>query len=181
MKHNSLFAVAAALVAGAAIGGGAIVSQQAMATRTPAKATDSVTIGMLGADGTAVQCTFTGADAQDLIPAGAPTDSTPLVAPEGGSGIITQVTGAAVPPPELDSSNGVVTASVDAATGAMEVVGAGEWTAREGTPEECADLRAAMVGAIASGESLEVTPEGSAPFITGVTGATGVEVEGVTP
>lgn len=181
MKRNSLFGAVAMFVAGAAIGGGAIVSQQAMATNTPATATDSVTIGMVSADGDHVQCTFTGADAAGLIPTEVPAaDELPIEVQAGGEqvfgdAVTGQISGFGVVTtdslPELDGSGDMAAFGVDTATGVMTISGAGEPQPRQGTPEECASLRDGFLSGPPSGgdDRTSVAP-GEGLYIQGSTG-----------
>lgn len=183
MKRNSLFGAAAMFVAGAAIGGGAIVSQQAMATDKPATATDSVTIGMVSTDGDHVQCTFTGAEAAGLIPTEvSAADQLPVEVQAGGEqvfgdAVTGQISGFGVVTtdslPELDGSGEVATFGVDAATGVMTLSGSGESQPRQGTPEECAALRDGFLFGPASGDDARTSvAPGDAPYIQGSTGVT---------
>lgn len=156
MKRNSLFGAAALFVAGAAIGGGAMVSQRAMASETPPVEADSVIFGSIGADGSSVQCTFTGAEAQSLMPSAAPSVDPSSATGESivgyavaEGGYVAETDGTLPPLPD-----GSVTFAVGAMTGeivASAVDGSGspiEMAApREGTPEECAAMLAAFEAA----------------------------------
>jgi len=203
MKRNSLFGAAAIFVAGAAIGGGAIVSQQAMATDTPEAATDSVTIGMVSSDGDAVQCTFTGADAADLMPvdvpgvpsavevgdltvaggSGGPAVMGPTAVAQSGGGSISglgEVSDDLLP--VLDGASGVATIEVDAASGGIALPAGGALQSREGTAEECEALRAEFVnGPVFSSEAMPVGSTENAPFIQGSTGVMPIAGGEVTP
>lgn len=158
MKRNSLFGAAAIFVAGAAIGGGAIVSQQAMATDTPEAATDSVTIGMVSSDGDAVQCTFTGADAADLMPIEipAPEGGTPAIDGQTGMG---SISGAAVAGdgalPEFDGTAGkpveiAVPAGSESVSG-VAVSGDGALPEFDATSGEGSEVVAVESGAVVAG------------------------------
>ncbi len=116
MKRNTLFGAAGLLVAGAAIGAGAVVSQNAMASDGQVETANALTMINIGEDGTAVQCTFTGADAEALMPTlppGIPTDDAAKAEANGqmvvGVANITPVEG---PLPEIDASSGVIVGAV---------------------------------------------------------------------
>lgn len=140
MKLKLLFGTAATLMAGAAIGGGVMISHQAMATSTPSKATESVTIGLLGKDGVGIQCKFSGADAQKLLQEPATADGATAI-PVGSIGAGKSISGVAVAPSEDVASSGVAIA-VEASTGEATMVGAP--TLRDGTPEECAAAQSGL-------------------------------------
>jgi len=152
MKRNTLFGGAALLLAGAAIGGGAMISRTAIADDAPAVETDAVTIGMVGTDGTGFQCTFTGTDAQTLIPPPPPIEASGgsvSGAAIRGTGVIDAADG---PLPVLDASGGVLTVGVAAGSGEVVVSGVDSDGAaiaapeiREGTAEECEQLRSTSV------------------------------------
>lgn len=159
MQRNTLFGGIALLLAGGVIGAGAMISSSAMADEGGTPPANEVTMINVGADGEAVQCTFSGAEADGLfpeLPADAlpvPVGDLPVLAGGSGSGLV-----------EIDPENlpegvemgpavasGVVTVGVDASTGeAIELSGTaleGEVVilsgddARDGTPEECAAMR----------------------------------------
>lgn len=158
MQRNTLFGGIALLLAGGVIGAGAMISSSAMADEGGTPPANEVTMVNIGSDGEAVECTFSGAEADGLFPEmPADAQSIPVgdlpVQAGGGSGLI-----------EIDPANlpegvemgpavasGVVTVGVDAATGeAVEISGTaleGEVVvlsgddARDGTPEECAAMR----------------------------------------
>jgi len=158
MQRNTLFGGIALLLAGGVIGAGAMISSSAMADEGGTPPANEVTMVNIGSDGEAVECTFSGAEADGLFPELA-TEALPIPVGDlpaqagGGSGVI-----------EIDPENlpegvevgpavasGVVTVGVDAATGeAVEISGtaleaevvvlSGD-DARDGTPEECAAMR----------------------------------------
>ena len=173
MKRNTLFGAAALLMAGAAIGGGAVITQNAMADDGQPPVADALTMVNIAADGTALQCTFTGDDIDGLVPVGIPTDDATKIAANAGviqmattegslpeiqmgSGVqvVTgSITSGAVP------ASGVVTVEATPGGGPIEIsatdvdgnlVAAPE--AREGTAEECAAMRA---GALADLQNLQ--------------------------
>ena len=81
MKRNTIFGAAALLVAGAAIGAGSMVSSNAMAETGSPAATSQLKMVTFGTDGKPLECTFSGADAEGLLPAapaGVPADATPV-------------------------------------------------------------------------------------------------------
>lgn len=149
MKRNTIFGAAALLVAGAAIGAGSVVTQSAMAdSATTDPAANTVTVGQLGTDGDGFQCTFTGAEAEALMPT--PADMTAAAAE-----LPVEVTGSFTVDPSNPGPGVQIGEAVVGATGA---VGVGEITPaealpadmlpasgdvtqlREGTPDECAGL-----------------------------------------
>ncbi len=156
MKRNTLFGAAAMLMAGAAIGAGAVITQNAMADDGTAQPADTLTMVNIDADGNAVSCTFTGDDVAGLVPPGIPTDDVAKQAAIDGQVVVGQasviataegdlpaidisnVTGGSLPP---GTGQGVVTVQADAtAAGVVSIDGAvGE--AREGTAEECQAMR----------------------------------------
>ena len=95
MQRNTLFGGIALLLAGGVIGAGAMISSSAMAADGNTPPANEVTMINVGADGEAVQCTFTGAEADGLfpeMPAGelpipVPADGN-LVPAVGGSGVV---------------------------------------------------------------------------------------------
>lgn len=147
MQRNTIFGAAALLVAGAAIGAGSVVSQNAMAdTGSPAKASE-ITMVNIGPDGKAVQCTFSGADAEGLLPAGVPADAHMVM----GSAQITTVDGSLpelqLPPDgQLPEGAQVVTGLAGSDTGPAGMVINGEPAdVHDGTAEECAAIHAQAV------------------------------------
>lgn len=166
MKRNTLFGAAGLLVAGAAIGAGAVVSQNAMASDGQMETADALTMINISDDGTALQCTFTGADIEGLVPAGIPTDDVIKGQMVVGVGGIVPADGT-VPMIDVDGAtivggSDIITGSI--AEGAVPVDGvitvgagmSGELTisgtdangdpivgpeTREGTAEECAAMR----------------------------------------
>lgn len=105
MKRNTVFGAAGLLVAGAAIGAGAIVSQNAMADDGGSAIANTVTMINIDDDGTAVQCTFTGADAEGIVPAGIPTDDAAKAGVIMGSAQISATDGSL---PVIEVSGGAV-------------------------------------------------------------------------
>lgn len=172
MKRNTLFGGFALLVAGAAIGGGAAVTSNAMAASGgDAPPTAEVTIVSIGADGDAVKCTYTGDEATAMMPQELPAGSmTPIEVGEiaGTDGAIT--VSASV---DADGSTQVVDVGggdgVTAAAplpadiaGSMQVVGLDD--ARQGTPEECEAMKnAAPTGNGIIAMSGTVSVSGDAP------------------
>ena len=159
MKRNTLFGAAGLLVAGAAIGAGAVVSQNAMASDGQVETADELTMINISDDGTALQCTFTGADIEGLVPEGIPTDDALKGATVVGIGEIVPVEGDL---PEIDISgviagslpadavqaSGVITVGASSADGKVTITGVGTDGApiagpetREGTAEECSAMR----------------------------------------
>ena len=63
MQRNTLFGGIALLLAGGVIGAGAMISSSAMAEEGGTPPANEVTMINVGADGEAVQCTFSGAEA----------------------------------------------------------------------------------------------------------------------
>lgn len=162
MKRNTLFGAAGLLVAGAAIGAGAIVSQNAMASDGQVETANALTMINISDDGTAVQCTFTGADAEGLVPEGIPTDdalkaqmvmgvanivpadgSLPVIDVDGGTvvgstGIISGefVTSGSLPVGAVEAS-GVITVGASTSDGKVEITGVGP----DGAPIAGSDAR----------------------------------------
>lgn len=173
MKRNTLFGAAGLLAAGAAIGAGAIVSQNAMADDGGSAIANTVTMINIDEDGTAVQCTFTGADAEGILPAGIPTDdaakaevvmgSAQIAATDGSLPMI-EVSGGAVavdegviaglipvgsfPPGDLVAQgSGVITVGASTANGEVTISGispSGDPIAGPETREGTAEECAAM-------------------------------------
>ncbi len=145
------------LMAGAAIGAGAVITQNAMADDGSSQPADTLTMVNIDADGNSIACTFTGEDVVGLVPAGIPTDNDAKAeAVISGSGVIGStgvITSASGDLPEvsitdvagslpLGATQGVVTvqASANGTAGVVSIDGAvGE--ARDGTPEECQAMR----------------------------------------
>jgi len=134
MKLKLLFGAVATLMTGAAIGGGVMISHQAMATSAPSEATESVTIGLLGKDGIGIQCKFSGEDAQKLLQEPATADDATAI-PVGSIGAGNSISGVAVAPSQ-DAARSGVDVAIQASTVEATMVGAP--TLRNGTPEECA-------------------------------------------
>jgi len=156
MKRNTIFGAAALLVAGAAIGAGSVVSQNAMAASGGPAETNQLTMVSIGEDGSAIECTFEGADAEGLIPeppAGVAVDAQPVVGNVVvGMGQLVPTDGSLpelpLPPagelpagqvPDGQVISGVV--SIGAGVDGSEImVDATPLETREGTAEECAAL-----------------------------------------
>jgi hypothetical protein len=161
MKRNTIFGAAALLVAGAAIGAGSVVSQNAMADDGLAEPASALTMINIGADGTAVQCNFTGAEAEALLPTlppGIPTDDAakaaangvvigigqiapaqgdlPQIQVGGPAGVVTSVVTGSIDPGALPA-NGVITVEAKTATGGIEISG----TNADGTPIAAPETR----------------------------------------
>ena len=153
MKRNTLFGAAAMLMAGAAIGAGAVITQNAMADDGNLPA-DTLTMVNIGSDGSAISCTFTGDDIVGLVPVGIPTDDVAKEAAIAASGEVSgaiAITGTAevagelpvidtagapaIPLPE-GSAEGVVTVQVGAEGGPVNINGS-VGDVRDGTPDEC--------------------------------------------
>lgn len=190
MKRNTIFGAAALLVAGAAIGAGSVVSQNAMAATGEPAETSQLTMVSIGEDGTAIECTFEGSEAAGLIPeppAGFPIDGTTI---EGnmviGMGEILPADGTL---PELQLPEGVLPTDGQVVSGAVTVAAAvdgAEMTingapleTREGTAEECAAMHD---GAIQVATAL---PDGATIIgsdgVTISSGAVQVSAEAVKP
>lgn len=161
MKRNTLFGAAALLVAGAAIGAGSVVSQNAMASDGQAEPANALTMVNIGADGTAVQCNFTGADAESLLPSlppGIPTDDAakaaangvvigigqiapaqgdlPQIQVGGPADVVTSVVTGSIDP-GVFPANGVVTIEASTADGKVTVSGVNA----DGTPIAAPETR----------------------------------------
>ncbi len=199
MKRNTLFGAAGLLVAGAAIGAGAIVSQNAMASDGQVETADALTMINISEDGTALQCTFTGADIEGLVPEGIPTDdalkgqmvmgvanivsaegSLPEIDVDGGTvvgnaGVIV----GSIAPGALPA-DGVITVEASTATGGIQISGtnadgtpiAGPET-REGTAEECAAMRAEALANLQDLQA-QVATATSGEAVINVSGGAGV-------
>lgn len=165
MKRNTLFGAAALLVAGAAIGAGSVVSRNAMASDGQAEPANALTMVNIGADGTAVQCNFTGADAESLLPSlppGIPTDDAakaaakaaangvvigigqiapaqgdlPQIQVGGPADVVTSVVTGSIDP-GVFPANGVVTIEASTADGKVTVSGVNA----DGTPIAAPETR----------------------------------------
>lgn len=164
MQRNTLFGGIALLLAGGVIGAGAMISSSAMADEGGTPPANEVTMINVGADGEAVQCTFSGAEADGLFPEmplsneaiPVSIDGTPVPV-AGGSGVVE--IDPANPPEGVVIGSGVVSVQVDAGSG--QIVGSDEAIpvpadvqvlsmddARDGTPEECAAMRDQMTSGV---------------------------------
>ena len=171
-QRNKVFAGLSVAVAIAAIGGGAMVSASAMGSDGSSDGPTSKLVMLnMGTDGTAVQCTFEGADAAAILAASVPaipTDDAAKAAANhitfnSGDATLTSmvgtdgVPGGTVPP---GASTVKVSATITGSgTGPSTVIGTGgplppdgkalvlvsTDTARDGTAQECAAMSAAAI------------------------------------
>jgi len=157
MQRNTLFGGLALLMAGGVIGAGAMISSSAMADEGGTPPANEVTMINVGADGEAVQCTFSGADAEGLFPS-MPLSNEAIPVPVSGDAAVVEID-PANPPEGVVIGSGVVSVSADAGSG--QIVGSEEAIpvpadvqvlsmdeAREGTPEECAAMRDQMASGV---------------------------------
>ena len=146
-QRNSLFAGIALVVAGAAIGAGAIVSSNAMADNDTSDSANSVQVVSVASDGgEAISCTFDDIALPMLVDpaaadaAGSSTQAQGVtgVVPVAGQVVEGTVSGDAS---STDPGSGVaVEVATDVLPPAAQLVSTAP--AREGTPDECAAIRA---------------------------------------
>ena len=155
MQRNTLFGGLALLMAGGVIGAGAMISSSAMADEGGTPPANEVTMINVGTDGEAVQCTFSGADAEGLFPSmpsigmegaipaenvATPVEGGVVV---GGSGVIEIEAGSL--PEGVEIGEAIAVGDIAGSALPTElpegvtVLSADD--AREGTPEECAAMR----------------------------------------
>ncbi|MEN9644138.1 MAG: hypothetical protein RL238_807 [Actinomycetota bacterium] len=153
MQRNTLFGGLALLMAGGVIGAGAMISSSAMADEGGTPPANEVTMINVGSDGEAVQCTFSGADAEGLFPempsigmdVAIPAENvaTPVEGVVGGSGVIEIEAGSLPEGVEIGEAIAVGDISGSALPtdlpDGVQVLSADD--ARDGTPEECAAMR----------------------------------------
>jgi hypothetical protein len=184
MQRNTLFGGIALLLAGGVIGAGAMISSSAMADEGATPPANEVTMINVGADGEAVQCTFSGAEADGLFPEfpamALPTEGVdaPVLS---GSGVIEVDPNNLPDGVEIGSvvASGAVSVQVDAATG--EIVENSEALplpddvqvlsmddAREGTPEECAAMRDQAVSGVPAEGGMVIGATGTISATAGV-------------
>ena len=190
MQRNTLFGGLALMLAGGVIGAGAMISSNAMAATEGPPPANELTMINVGPDGDAVKCTFSGADVEGMMPAlpstapaGIPAD----VVNGAGGGVFAVsaiATGDGAPieidpnnPPEgIQISSGTITIDGSVPPGALPVI-AGDAAvpadvqifsaddAREGTPEECAEMRDGAVAMAVEGPAQVIT--GTATAVSG--------------
>lgn len=149
MKRNTLVAVTGLLVAAAAVGTGALVSRDAMASGVDPTGGDEMTLGMIVVDGTtAVECTFTGEDLRGLLPTAvpaAPSEEAVII------GAVPEVAETGVDLPDVLPTDALaVPADGQMITGAVPHRGysaapGGVADVRDGSPEECDAMRATLL------------------------------------
>ena len=181
MKRNTIFGVAALLVAGAAIGAGSVVSSNAMAETGSPAPTSQLKMVTFGTDGKPLECTFSGADAEGLLPAmpaGVPADATPVEGDVvvGQAQLIPADGNLPVPPAGLvPTGSGTIIATGTATAvagvpgdlpqlssdGPVQIISGGD--ARPGTADECKALHDQAV------ESAKNAPTGASVVIDGGT------------
>ena len=197
MKRNTLFGAAGLLVAGAAIGAGAIVSQNAMADDGQVETADALTMININDDGTALQCTFTGADIEGLVPEGIPTNDVidgqmvvgvagivpaegelPVIEVAAGTEIGNGVIMGSLPADALQAS-GVITVGASTSDGKVTISGVGaDGTpiagpeTREGTAEECAAMRDQALADLADMQAQVAANGGTMISVSGEAGVT---------
>lgn len=184
MQRNTLFGGLALMLAGGVIGAGAMISSNAMAATEGPPPANELTMINVGPDGEAVKCTFSGADVEGMLPVLPAT--APAGVPAGGAdGIIVSASGAGDVPIEIDPSNppegvvvgsGTITIDGSMPPGALPVIASSDAVpadaqiisaddAREGTPEECAEMRDGAVAMAAEGPAQVIT--GTATAVAG--------------
>ena len=157
MQRNTLFGGIALLLAGGVIGAGAMISSSAMADEGGTPPANEVTMINVGADGEAVQCTFSGAEADGLFP-DMPLSNEAIEVPISGDAGFIEIDPANLPE-GVTVESGVVSVSADAGGG--QIIGSNEAIpvpddvqvlsmddARQGTPEECAAMRDQAVSGV---------------------------------
>lgn len=197
MKRNTRFGAAGLLVAGAAIGAGAIVSQNAMADDGASLTADTVTMINVDAEGNAVQCTFTGADAEGLVFSAVPTDDAIKAQVITGSAQVVEIDGTL---PEIQVDDGLLVGSpipvgdvplagviTVSATGGFTGEADGQFVvsdvapaegflsageAREGTADECAAMHDQTLADMAA-----IGAHGGGGAVISVSGGVGVTTE----
>lgn len=178
MQRNTLFGGIALLLAGGVIGAGAMISSSAMAEEGGTPPANEVTMINVGADGEAVQCTFSGAEADGLFPDVSLTADAIEVPISGDAGFV-EIDPANLPE-GVTVESGVVSVSADAGSG--QIIDTNEAVpvpadvqvlstddAREGTPEECAAMRDQMTSGVPAEGGMVIGATGI------ITGSAGVE------
>lgn len=151
MKHTALFGGLSLLVAGAAVGAGAVASGNAMAgdDAPPAdEGTVEVVTGWVDLNGEAgaFSCTFDGVDLDAVFSTAGTIDGLGTVDTAEGGGVVVGATG--IVPADADGAFEVIEGSLpvgvvgDAVVidEAVEIDAASATEVREGTPEECAEV-----------------------------------------